>query len=51
MEDAAGAVGGRQTSGGVNWKPERGKLYRFWGDGNPNAGGVTVIRPWPAPAA
>ena len=33
MEDATGHMGARQTSTGVNWKPERGKLYRFSGDG------------------
>ena len=30
---------------GVNWMPDRGKLYRFGRDG------VTVIRPWPHPQA
>ena len=50
MGDAA-ASAGRQTSAGVNWKPERGKLYRFHGDGHTGLGGVSVIRPWPAPAA
>lgn len=51
MEDAAGGGDGRRTSAGVNWMPERGKLYRFWGSGVPGLGGVAVIRPWPAPAA
>lgn len=51
MEEAAGAGGPRQTSGGVSWMPDRGKLYRFWGDGHPGVGGVTVIRPWPEPMA
>ena len=51
MEDAAGSAQQRQTSPGVNWKADRGKLYRFWSGGQPGLGGVTVIRPWPAPAA
>ena len=35
----------RPFTPGINWKPERHKLYRF------SEHGVTVIRPWPAPQA
>lgn len=35
----------RPFRSGINWMPDRGKLYRF------DKEGVTVIRPWPDPSA